>query len=72
MYSKRVRNIAQRYALNFKKRNERTKKRVTAKLLSYTYYINTGWSGKNPDYPNHKEITTWNNAIRYFVTLDVN
>ena len=37
-----------------------------------TYHINTGWSGKNPDYPNHKEITTWNNAIRYFVTLDVN
>lgn len=37
-----------------------------------TYYINTGWSGQSADFPSHKEITTWNYNIQYFVTLDVN
>lgn len=32
-----------------------------------TYYINTGWSS-----PSTKNVTTWNDDIRYFVTLDVN
>ena len=32
-----------------------------------TYHINTGWKS-----PSTKDVTTWNDNIRYFVTLDVN
>lgn len=32
-----------------------------------TYYINTGWAN-----PSTKDVRTWNDDIKYFVTLDVN